>query len=170
MTYPLYNLGYSKKKRDNRIREVLNYFDTDWLDMNINDLNNSEKQILLIMLALLHKPKVLILDGVLNYFPKRSRRALVNILREIMVNEKITIISFVPDLEDFLLSDRLVLLSNFEIIGEYLPSKLYEDDKLFYQNGLEIPFIADLSNKLKMYNLINKNYSDMEEMVNDIWP
>ena len=37
-------------------------------------------------------------------------------------------------------------------------------------NNLEIPFMVDLSIKLKMYNLIDKEYSSMKAMVDDLWP
>ena len=122
------------------------------------------------MLSLLHKPKVLLLDSVLNIFPKDKRGEIVNILKKIIKKEKMTVISFIPDLVDFMNSDYLVLLSKFNIVGQYLPSDLYKDDQVFYQEGLEIPFITDLTIKLKMYDLVKKNYTDVEEMVNDIWP
>ena len=171
MEYPLYNLGYSKKKRNTRIKEVLKHFDLeDVLDKNINELDYYTKQILLIMLSLLHNPKVLLLDNVLNVFSKYQRTNINNLLKKWMNKKKMTIISFVPDLMDYLDSDKLILLSNFQILGEYLPSDIYQDDKKFYQEGLEIPFMVDLSVKLRMYDVINKNYSDMKEMVDNIWP
>ena len=171
MSYPLYNLGYSKIKRDNRIKKVLNYFNAiDFLNKKINELSYYEKQKLLIMLSILHKPKVLLLDSVLNVFSKDDRKEVVSILKEIIINEKMTVISFVPDLVDFIDSDYLILLSKYNIVGEYVSSDIYDNDQKFYQEGLEIPFVADLTNKLKMYDLVKDNYTSMEEMVNDIWP
>ena len=35
--------------------------------------------------------------------------------------------------------------------------------------GIEIPFIVDLSSKLKLYGLIDDIYFDEETLVNDIW-
>ena len=171
LSFPLYNLGYSKNKRDKRIDEVLNYFNLQSIkNKNINELDLSQRQIFLIMLALLHKPKVLLLDSVLSILPKEDKEMVIEALKKIIIDWNITIINFTLDLNDYIFSDKLVLLSNFKVLGEYLKKDIYEDDKLFYQNGLEIPFIVDLSVKLKMYDIINKNYYDMEEMVNDIWP
>lgn len=171
MSFPLYNLGLSKKKRDYRIKEVLSAFNlTDLIDKNINELDDDKRQLLLIMIALLHKPKVLLLDSVFNIFSKEDKKELIKVLENFIVKEDITIINFSLDLYDAFFSDKLILLSHFAIIGEYDKDDIYRDDKLFYQNGLEIPFITDLSVKLKVYNIINKNYSDMKEMVNDIWP
>ena len=168
LSFPLYNLGYSKRRRDNRINELLNSFNLDCIDKDINELNTKERQLLLIVLALLHKPKVLLLDSVLNVFSNEEQKEIVRVLKEYIEQDNLTVISFTKDLDEF--SDKLVLLSNFKIIGEYTKEDIYKDDKLFYQNGLEIPFITDLAIKLKMYNVIDKNYNDLKEMVNDIWP
>ena len=170
MMYPLYNLEYSKNKIEKRINEVIDLFDVSFLDKNINELTKCEKQILLIMLAILHKPKVLFFDNVFNIFSQDEEKKLLSILRKFIEKENLTIINFTSSLNSAFSSDKLILLSNFKIIGEYLPSDLYNDDKLFYQNGLEIPFIVDLSVKLKIYGLIDKNYTSIEKMVDDIWP
>ena len=170
LIYPLYNLGYSKKKIDNRIKNVLDIFEVNFINKNINELDYYERQILLIILALLHKPKVLLLDGVLNVFSQSEKERLIKILKIFIQKEKMTIINFTSSLDEALYSNRIVLLSEYKIIDECIPSKVYEDDRLFYQNDLEIPFIIDLSIKLKMYDLINKNYNNMKEMVDDIWP
>ena len=170
MMYPLYNLGYSKRKIEKRINEVVNLFDVNFINKNINELTSCERQVLLIMLAILHKPKVLILDNVFNIFFQDEEKKLLSILRKLIEKENITIINLTSSLNSACFSDRIILLSDFKIIGEYLPSDIYNDDKLFYQNGLEIPFIVDLSVKLKMYGLIDNNYTNIEKMVDDIWP
>lgn len=170
MMYPLYNLGYSKKRIEKRIKEVTDLFNFNSLDQNINELKENERQLLLIMLALLHQPKVLFLDNVFSVFSPSEETEILHILKEFIEKEKITIINFSSTLNEMFASDKIILLSNFEIIGQYLLNDVYRDDKLFYQNGLEIPFIVDLSIKLKMYDLIDKNYTNMKAMVDDIWP
>ncbi len=171
MMFPLCNLGYTKTKCNHRIKSVLDAFDlVNIYNKNINELDYQEKQILLIMLSLLHKPKVLLLDNVLDIFPSEKKEKLFNILKEFIQNEKLTIINFSSNLDVAVKSNRVIVLSNFQIIDNCPPSKIYDDDKLFYQNDLELPQITDLSIKLAMYGLINKNYFDVKEMVNDIWP
>ena len=63
-----------------------------------------------------------------------------------------------------------MIIDNKKIIGKYKPSDIYNNDNIFTDHNIELPFLVDLSLKLKMYNLINKEYSDMKEMVDDIWP
>lgn len=170
MIYPLYNLGYSKKRIEKRIKEVTDLFNFNSLNQNINELKENERQLLLIMLALLHHPKVLFFDNVFSVFSPSEETEILCVLKEFIEKEKIAIINFSSTLNEMFASDKIILLSNFEIIGQYLLNDVYRDDKLFYQNGLEIPFIVDLSIKLKMYDLIDKNYTNMKAMVDDIWP
>ena len=166
MMYPLYNLGYSKKNILNRINELLSFFDIDYfIDKNINELSYLDKQKLLIIISLLHKPSVLLLDSVLEIFPKND--SFIKKLKKLVKNG-LTVISFTKKLD--LEVDKIILLDNYSVLGEYLPSKVYEDDKLFYSHNIEIPFITDLSIKLKMYDLLDKEYTDMKEMVDKIWP
>ena len=169
MYYPLHNLGFSKRKSLERINYVLDTFNaTKLLDKKISELDYYDKELLLIMIALLHKPKVLLLDSVLEIFPKSTKETIIKNIKKVVNN--ITIISFTNSLEEAYESDRIIILNNKEIMGEYLPSDIFKDDKLFYENNLEIPFLVDLSVKLKMYNLVDKEYKNMKAMVDDLWP
>lgn len=169
MLYPLKNLGYSREKSLIRIKKVLGLFNvTNFQDKLINELDYYDQQLLLIMIAILHKPKVLLLDSVLDIFSNEAYQKIVNVLRNI--DDELTIINFTNSLEIAYNSDRIILLDNYKMIGEYKPVDIYNNDKLFYEHNLEIPFIVDLSIKLKMYNLIDKEFFNMKEMVDDIWP
>ena len=167
MLYPLNNLGLSHKYSINRINEVLSLFSKEHLlNKKINELSYYDKELLLIMIALLHKPKVLLLDNVLEVFPKDEMKSIIKILKKL----DITVINFTSSLEVASLSNKIILLDKGKIVGEYKPSDIYQDDKLFYEHNLEIPLITDLSIKLKMYDVIDKEYASMKEMVGDIWP
>lgn len=170
MLYPLHNLGFGRNNGLTRIKEVLSLFKSDGLlNKNINELDYYEKELLLIMIALLHEPSVLLLDSVLEIFPNDMKKRIIKVLRK-LVKEGLTVINFTNSLEDAYNSDKIILLDNYEVIGEYTPKDIYNNDKLFYEHNLEIPFLVDLSIKLKMYNLVDKEYSKMEAMVDDIWP
>jgi energy-coupling factor transporter ATP-binding protein EcfA2 len=169
MTYPLHNLCYSKSRSIDRVKDVLDLFDaSNFIDEKINELNEYEKQLLLIMIAILHKPKVLLIDSVLNTFPRKMKERIIKVLKKL--TEEMTIINFTSSLEEASFSDKLILLDKYKIVGEYVPSDIFKDDKFFYEHNLEIPLMTDLSVKLKMYNLVNKEYSDMKEMVDDRCP
>ncbi len=169
MLYPLLNIGYSQINAKKRIKEVLDYFNFSYIfDKKIKDLNLYEKQELLIIIALLHQPMILIMDNVLELFSHNKRKEIIFILKK-LINEGLTVINFTVSLNDIMASDKIILLSNYKIIKETTYEELYDNDKLFYENDLEIPFMIDIVNKLKMYNLINKKYTNMKELVDSLW-
>ncbi len=170
MLFPLNNLGYSYNNGIERIKEILSLFNkNDLLNKYINELSTYDKQLLLIMISLLHKPKVLLLDSVLDIFERELRNEIISILNN-LVNDGLTVINFTNSMEVAYLSDKIILLDNYKVIGKYKPSDIYKDDSIFTSHNLEIPFLTDLCIKLKMYNLVDKEYSNMKEMVDDIWP
>ena len=85
MMYPLRNLGFNKKDSLKRINNVLELFNQEsFLDKEINNLSYYEKQLLLIIIALLHQPKVLLLDSVLQVFPYKMKDKINKVLRKIL--------------------------------------------------------------------------------------
>ena len=44
-----------------------------------------------------------------------------------------------------------------------------EIDQLLKENNIELPFMVDLSNKLKFYGLLENNILDINEMVETLW-
>ena len=170
MIYPLRNLGYSRDECITRIKEVLKLFHKEnILDMKINELDYYDKELLLIMISLLHQPKVLLLDSVLDIFPKKQVESIISVFKK-LIRDGMTIINFTNSLEVARYSNKIILLDKYQIIGEYSPRDIFKNDKVFYEHNLEIPFLIDLSIKLKMYNIIDKEYLSMKEMVDDIWP
>ena len=171
MCYPLNNLNYGHEEINERIKKMLHYFDMEDIEnKSINELNDIQKQTLLIMIALLHQPKVLLLDSCFESFNSSERKNLFDILNNIIHNEEITIINFTKELEDGLYSDKILLIKDYKFIKEINANDIVLNDKLFYDNNIEIPFIVDLNSKLRMYNLIDKDYYDMKELVDHIWP
>ena len=165
---PLVNLNYSINLIYKRINELLLLFNMkDIYYKQISELNIYEKNKLLIIIALLHQPKVLLLDSVLNIFSKKEKEEIIGVLRRIVNEGNLCIINFTTCIDEALLGDKILLLSNYKIIENI---DLYSDDKLLSDNNLEIPFIVDISIKLKLYNLIKKNYYKTKDLVDDIWP
>ena len=168
MRYPLINLGYSKIVINNRITEVIKLFKMESiLNKKVNELSYIEKQVLLIMISILHKPHVLLLDNVLSCFNKRMKEQIFKILKELSKN--MSIIYFTISLNDSLYADNMLILEKNNL-KEITKTDFFNNDSLFIDNNIEIPFIYDLSSKLKLYNLIDSNINDMKEMVNRVWP
>ena len=46
---------------------------------------------------------------------------------------------------------------------------MLQDDKIWKEAGMKLPFMADLSLKLKYYNLLDEPILDMNKMVKQLW-
>ncbi len=168
LLYPLLNLGHSKKQSLTIIKNKLSFFETEYfLNKKIKELTIDERQELLIIISLLHNPTVLLMDDVLNVFSSNKKEKILsklNILKKDMV-----IINFTSYIDNINYVDKIILINNYKIIKEMDIETLFNNDKLLYDNNIEVPFIIDLTSKLKMYGVVNKNYYDIKEMVDDIW-
>ena len=161
MEYPLINLNYSKKKRLQRIEEILNIFNEgDLIHRKICGLRREEKQKLLIMIALLHNPKILFLDDVLY-----NQKDLLDKLR--MIN--LTIINFTTNLNEAINCDEIIILDKFQIINKVSSKEMLTNDQLFYNHNIEIPLLYDLESKLMTYEVIDKEYISIKDLVDGIW-
>lgn len=170
LMYPLINLGYPKMIIERKIKKILGDLRLESLyNKKISSLNNSMKQLLLFVIALLHGPKVLLIDDAFLLLNDVHKKLIFNYLIGLKKKNGLTVVYFTSDMNGVINSDCLYLLENFKIKVSGKPLELLCDDQMFYQSNLEVPFMIDLSTKLKMYGLIDNLYLDMEELVDKIW-
>ena len=164
------NLNYKPEEIEQRILEVSKLLKIEpILDKKIEELTISEKKKLCIALALLHHPKVLLLDQPFSMLSKADKTYLIEVLKTINKKEKTTIILATNQLEDTIKADYLYILNNGKIVIEGSPLVVMTEDKLLNRLGLELPFMVDLSLKLKFYDLLDEIIIDMDRMVNELW-
>lgn len=166
MSYPLKNLGYSKPYIDKRIQQLLKLFELDIINKKIKELTSYEKQTLLIAISLLHKPKILLIDDIFSYQKLTTCLKIIKILKSI---NNLTTIYFSSSLEFLEESNYIYILNNNEILLKGTYQNIVNNYEQLQNIGLEIPFINKLSNDLKELGIIKKDYSNLEDLVNEIW-
>jgi len=127
----------------------------------------SDKEIILTQLAIAidNKPKILLLDNIFIYFNDKEKKELFKLLKEL----KMTIIYTTIDLNDSLYADRLYIINDKKIVLEGSPLEVLEKDNIINKAGLNLPFMIDLSVKLKDYELLDSIILDKKRMVNTLW-
>ena len=169
LKYPLINLGYSDSKIQRTINKYAEYFEIEnLLDKKINSLNTSEKSKLLIVIALIHEPKMLILDDAFSNMNKTDKLFMLKKLKELN-EKKLTILNITSDMETIYDSKRVLVLNNFKIEADNSLEEILLNNSSLNKIGIELPFIIDLSLKLKYYNLIDKIYFNMDELEDNLW-
>lgn len=144
-----------------RIKSILN--------KDINNLTIKEKVLAQIAIALDNKPQVLLLDNIFIYFNDKEKEEIFTFLRNYQKKNNLTVVLTTINLEDSLYTDYLYIIGNKSIILEGEPLKVLEKDNILNKVGLNIPFMADLSVKLKDYDLLDSIVLDKDRMVDILW-
>lgn len=166
----LENLSYPKNEINKSILEISKILKIDnILSYDPHNLSGGEKQKVALACALVHNPKILILDEALSMIDEKSRNEILETLNKIHKEKNITIINVTHNLSESFYSNRLVIINKGEIILDGLPKKVMMYDRILNKIGIELPFVVDLSIKLKLYGLIDEINFDMNEMVDILW-
>ena len=169
LVFTLENMGYNSKKIKNKLDEIVNKFNlSDILNKSPNDLNNNQKQIVSLAAALIHDPEILILDESLTYFDPYDKENILKLLVELK-EKGMSIIHVTQDIEDTLISDEIVVIDDKKVILKGSKEEVYEEEKLLNKLGYKLPFMVELSNRLKFYDLIDETIYDMQKMVDTLW-
>lgn len=169
LAFTLENLEYSKEEIESSISNIAKKFKLEnILEKTPEELNNSEKEKVMIATSLIHNPKILLLDESIHKLTANDKTLVFKILKEYQHQQKLTIILITHNLEDTLYSDRIILLDKGKIIIDDTKESIYKDDKLEHL-GFGLPFIVKLSHNLMLYNLIDKVYFDEKDLVNKLW-
>ena len=169
LVFSLENLQLNKEEITKKLEKIVKIFNLEnYLELSPYNLSNSMKQKLAIANALIHEPKILVLDDCINQLNIKDRKEIFKILKKYQ-KEGLTIIMTTRNLEDSLYCDRIVVLDKGEIILDNEPLKIYKEDKKLNKLKIKKPFIIELSQNLMLYNLIEEEYTDFGKLVDAIW-
>lgn len=165
----LKNLKYSKKCQEEIIEKIISDLKIDSIKSKLTThLSGGEKQIVSFIKTILKKPKLLILDNCFTMVDKIKKEKIMKYLKKYKQEEKATIIYITSDSNDLLYGSEILILSECELI-KVKTEEILKQENLFKNNKIELPFMADLSNRLKYYGLVDKPIYDLDKMVNHLW-
>ena len=122
-----------------------------------------------LLLALSTLPKILLLDDIFKSFNKEEKTYILTTLKEIQKEKNMTILITTSDLEESLFSDLLYIIDKSEVVLKGKPMNILQKDNILNRVGLKLPFMMDLSVKLRDYDLISDIELDMNRMVEALW-
>lgn len=170
IAFSLENLEYPKKEIKKRINTIAHTLEiTNILERNPYTLSGGEKQLVALAAALVHDPKILILDEALVRIDNQDKVKILEIIQKIYQEKKMTIINVTHDMEETIYGDDIIVIDNGKIVLKGPKELVLKEEKILRELGLELPFMAALSLKLQYYNLIDEMIFDMDELVNILW-
>lgn len=169
LVFTLENMGYAKKKIKTKLDETIEKFSlSEIINESPNNLNDNQKQIVSLAAALIHDPEILILDESLTYVDPYEKEKILKLLLELK-EKGLTIIHVTHDIEDTLISDEIVVIDDKKVLLKGNKEDIYKEEKILNKLGYKLPFMVELSNRLKFYDLITETIYDMKEMVDALW-
>jgi len=167
---PLLNLSYQEEKAKKTIYELTRKLEIDdLLYREVNTLSHSQKKVVAFAQSIVHNPNLILMDNLFDSLDEYYKEKITSYLKSLNKNKKNIILFTTNNGEDLLFADNLLIIKDGKIIEQGKPKKLLENESLFVKNDIELPFISDLSNKVMVYELIDRPIYDMNEMVDEIW-
>lgn len=142
---------------------------TKYKKTQISNLDTKNKIKLQLLLSLLKKPKLLLLDDIMSYFNKEEVEQLNKLFKDYIKKNKTTIIITTINLENTINSDYLIIIDDNKIILEGKPLEILGNDNIINKVGLDLPFMIDLTTKLKDYTLVKEIEIDKDKLINKLW-
>ncbi len=138
------------------------------LKLDNNQLSSGEKQLLSFFIAISKGAELLVMDNCLSMVDNEKRKKIYVLLKSL--NKKgLTIINFVSNSNEILYGTDLVIIKNNNVLLNSKTEDAFEDLSLYETNNISLPFIVELSLKLKYYGKVDKIYTDMKKLVNYLW-
>lgn len=170
IAFALENLAYSPKQMKEVIDDIAAKLKIEnILEKDPKLLSGGEKQKVALAAALVTNPKILIIDDALEMVDYDSKKEILSIINDLHKEKKITIITVTHNLEETYNADRMMVVNNGKILIDGPVKDVLLEDKIFNRIGIEVPFMIDLSIKLKLYGILDCVIIDMDEMVNALW-
>lgn len=166
----LRNIGCSEAKIKKQIDAIIEQIPIqDLLDCSISSLSGGQKQLIALALATIHNPSILILDDAFSMLDGVTKEKMLKWLKKLNREQKVTILQITNDMEDTLYGNEVAIMDDGTIILQGKKQDVFKEEKLVQQTGLELPFMASLSLKLKFYDLVDDVILDLDKMVNVLW-
>lgn len=163
---PLINLGYSEERAIKTVYSVSKKLGIDkLLDKSRCDLSDEQRLLVLLTHAIIHNPKLVIIDNTLEELCETNKNKFINYL----ISMKTTVILVTNDSRYFKYSNKLLIMTKSKIETIKDSTSITRLENLLVKNNSELPFSLELSHKLYSYKVIKKLYNNNSELVENIW-
>lgn len=165
--FALKNLNLNN--REERIEKALDSVNMlDFKESNTYELSLGQKQRINIASVLAIKPKYIILDEPTTMIDSKEKENIYNCLKNLK-KEGYTIIFVTNNVNEILLSDKILIIEDKQIKHIFKKEKILENVKLLEECDIKLPDIIEIILKLKQNNItLNLKEWTIKEMANEI--
>jgi len=171
VAFGLENKGLPYKEMVSRVQEALSFVGMmDFKDREPARLSGGQKQRVAIAGIIAMRPSILILDEATSMLDPEGRQELIQSIENIRQQYGMTVLSITHDLDEVAMSNRVLVLKQGKVESISSPRELFSRGSELVDLGLDIPFSALLTQKLKNQGLIDcEGYLTEKELVEQLW-
>lgn len=138
--FGLENLGVPSNEIWKKIDEMLELTGlTAYKYSNTSRISGGQKQRLAMASAMAMTPECIVLDEATSMLDPQGARDMLELVKHLNKNMKITVIMVTHRISEALMADRAYILDNSRIVAEGMPCDVLNDVKRLKMYGLEIP-------------------------------
>jgi iron complex transport system ATP-binding protein len=141
MTGRIPHLGWAPKDSDlKKVEEIMRLFSIEaWAWRYLSALSGGERQKVLIAMTLAKEPKVLLLDEPTSNLDLRHQLEVMDILKRLVKEQKLTVVMAVHDLNLALkYADRVVMMKKGQVVAEGKPLEALTKENIQSVFGVEV--------------------------------
>lgn len=171
VAFGLENNGVPQEEMKERVSSSLEMVNMgQFLDQEPHHLSGGQKQRVAIAGVIALRPSLIILDEATSMLDPRGREEVLQTVRELKSEHRMTVISITHDLEEAAKADRIIVMNQGQLYREGTPEEIFQMDEELVKLGLDIPFPVKMSKALREKGLaIPKFYLTEEELVEKLW-
>ena len=155
VAFGLENKGVPYEEMALRVQEALEFVGmSEFKDREPARLSGGQKQRVAIAGIVAMRPSILILDEATSMLDPEGRQELIQSIKAIRKEYGMTVLSITHDLDEVALSDRVLVLKKGKVESVSSPRELFSRGSELVDLGLDIPFSALLTQKLRNKGLI----------------
>lgn len=162
--------GFNKQNCDEKIKELSTQLKFENILSEVTThLSEGQKQLISFAKAIISEPKILLLDESFSMMNGITKDRVIKYLKKYYKNNKCTILSVTNDMDDILYGTHVIILKDGKVLIFDKTEEVLKNEKSFKEASLNLPFMSDLSLKLKYYGLVNDPILDIDKMVKYLW-
>lgn len=149
VAFSLENMGVPRQEMVRRIDDSLARVGLSELaDREPHQLSGGQKQRVAIAAALAMRPHVLVLDEATSMLDPIGRQEVLETVKQ-LVDEGMTVVAITHELDEVLYADRIIALSQGEIVMSGTPSEVFARAEELRAIQLDVPFVVRMQLELQ---------------------
>lgn len=134
-----------------------------------SELSGGQKQRAALAAVLAMEPRLLVLDEATSMLDEQARQELVAVLQELKTQGQVTILSVTHDVEEMLVSDRIVALIDGTIGADGAPCEVLCRPEVLQACQLKQPFLLELCHELRGRGIPVPLTGDVTTLMEALW-